>query len=384
MSLSIFTLAGEASGDVLGGALMRELKAQKPDIRFVGVGGESMQKAGLQSMLPMEELCVMGIVEVLEHLPRLLKLINGMVEEIEKLQPDIVLTIDLPDFNFRVAEKLKKRGKYKGKIIHYVAPTVWAWRPGRAKHIAQFLDGLLCLFPFEPDYFTPHGLKASYVGHPLIENTIDALDPQAFRAQHDIPADAPLLCVLFGSRASEFKAHSGIFMNAIDLIAEQVPNLHIVTPTAPNLQYSVLDALSRLNVPAFQTLTEADKWAAFRAANAGIAASGTVALELAYARLPHMIGYRTHPISWLLIRLLVKSKYAHLANIMLDKPAVPELLQFAFSDENVAKEVLKLLQDEQSRSAQLSEFEALRDILGVGGAPPSQQAAQAVLALIAE
>ena len=146
----------------------------------------------------------------------------------------------------------------------------------------------------------------------------------------------------------------------------------------------MLDALSRLNVPAFQTLAEADKWAAFRAANAGIAVSGTVALELAYARLPHMIGYRTNPISWLLIRLLVKSKYAHLANIMLDKPAVPELLQFAFSDENVAKEVLKLLQDEQSRSAQLSEFEALRDILGVGGAPPSQQAAQAVLALIAE
>ncbi len=192
---NIFLIAGEPSGDNLGGALISSIRQKSPNAEFFGIGGDIMTAQGLQSLLPMEEICVMGVFEVVTQIPRLLKLIQGVVEEIEARQPDILVTIDLPDFNFQVAKRLKKRGIFNGKIVHYVAPTVWAWRPGRAEKISEFLDGLLCLFPFEPAYFHPYNLRADYVGHPLIEQRLEKSENEtkALYDQYGIEPDKKIL-----------------------------------------------------------------------------------------------------------------------------------------------------------------------------------------------
>lgn len=376
MTHKIFVLAGEASGDQLGGAIMKHLKDIEPEVSFEGVGGISMKGQGLESLMPMEELCVMGIWEIIDHLPRLLKLINGMVEEIESRQPDILFTIDLPDFNFRVAQKLKKRGIFKGKIIHCVAPTVWAWRAGRAKKIAGFLDGLMCLFPFEPPYFEKHGLQTVFVGHPLVEKAQD-LDPiEDYRALNNISKETPVLAVMFGSRATEFKTHAPIFADAIKLVQEQIPDLEIIAPTLPHLEFEVTELLSDCGVPSSVVLLESKKVSAMRAADVALAVSGTIALELAYARVPHIIGYKTNIFTWMILKLMVKTKYAHLANIILDKPAVPEYLQFACTSENLATGILKLFQDTDAVQAQRDEFSLLYNSLMTKEAMPAEKAAQ--------
>jgi lipid-A-disaccharide synthase len=380
MGQHIFLIAGEASGDALGGPLMEALKRQDPEIRFSGVGGDKMEAAGLKSLLPMQELCVMGIVEVIEHLPRLLKLINWVVEKIETEQPDVLVTIDLPDFNFRVAKLLKKRGVFKGRVIHYVAPTVWAWRPGRAKHVAQFLDGMMCLFPFEPEYFTRHGLKSAYVGHPLTQRDLTALDGVAFKEHHLIGEDVSTLLVMFGSRQGEVLRHGEIFIEAIEYIAEQVPNLELIIPTLPHVEFDVLEMLNATDIPAHVTTDQDDKWNAMAAADAGLVVSGTAALELAYAGVPHVVCYKAGFITWALVKMLVKSRFAHLANILLgrDEAVVPEYLQFNCTGAKVASGVLKLLKDAEAVATQKQAFTEVRQLLATE-APPSELAARFVL-----
>jgi lipid-A-disaccharide synthase len=375
MAKKIFVIAGEISGDVLGGGLMEALKRAEPATQFLGIGGTQMKAAGLESLMPMEELCVMGLVEVIEHLPRLLKLINMIVERIEADRPDVVVTVDLPDFNFRVAKLLKKRGIYQGKIVHYVAPTVWAWRPGRAQKVAQFLDGLMCLFPFEPAYFTKYGLKAEYVGHPLTQRDLRALNGAEWRASRKVPDEAKLMTVMFGSRQSEIRSNGQAFIEAIEYILEQEPNLQLVVPTLPHVEFDVLEILGSLNIPAYVILDQDEKWHAMAASDMAMAVSGTAALELAYAGIPHVIGYRTGFLTWLMLTLLVKVKFAHLANIMLDRLVVPEYLQWSCTGGGLAGGVLKLLQGEFDMSAQKVAFSELRGKLKTKRAPSDMAAA---------
>lgn len=382
-SKNVFLIAGEASGDVLGGPLMEALRVTDPDVQFAGVGGEQMKKAGLQSLMPMEELCVMGVFEVLEHLPRLLRLIKAVVVEIEAVNPDVVVMIDLPDFNFRVAKLLKKRGKCDAKLVHYVAPTVWAWRPGRAKKISKFLDGLMCLFPFEPEYFTPHGLKAEYVGHPLASRALNTESGKAFRAANSIADDVKLVTVMLGSRKSEFKVHAPIFAQAIKYIQEQEPNVQFVMPTLPHLHFEVLEVMSQLSVPSYVLLEDEAKWAGVMASDAAMAVSGTAALELAYAGLPHVVAYKAGFATWVLLKLLVKSKFAHLANIILgrDTAIVPELLQFNCTPEKIARGVLTVLRDDAVADVQRIAFEEVRAQLSTGDVTASERAARFVLSV---
>lgn len=355
----IFMIAGEASGDVLGASLMRSM-----DGRFEcsGVGGTLMMEQGLKSVLPMSEICVMGIWEVIWQLPRLLKLIDGMVLEVEKQQPDALITIDLPDFNFQVAKRLKQRGIYKGKIIHYVAPTVWAWRPGRAKKIAAFLDGIMCLFPFEPPYFEEHKLEAKYVGHPLVYQD-HKKETDSFRRQYEIADDTFVFGVYLGSREAEIKQHKEVFQDAINFMLEQYPNLQVIVPTIPEVEYCAIDAMKGLNVDPIIVSNPKHKWIAMRSCNLAIAVSGTVGLELAYMNIPHVVAYKTHPLTALIIKLLVKVKYAHLVNILLDKPVVPEYLQGRCKPIPIAQELLRLLKDEALMAQQKVAFHDARRIL---------------------
>ena len=274
MSKSIYIIAGEASGDFIGSQLIRALCAQSPDININGIGGGLMHAQGLDSLFPMHELSVMGIGEILPKIPHLLKRINQTVEDIIKKKPDIVITIDAPDFSFRVHKKLRKAlGENAPKLIHYVAPTVWAWRPKRAKKIARFLDGLICLFDFEPDYFTAEGLNAIAVGHPMMESGIIEATP--FKIGQE---NTKKVGLFFGSRVSEINRHADIFIQAAQNIEGDI---EFIIPTLPHIKPLLEEKLSALNHPCHVIETPDNKWAVFKGCDAALAVSGTVGLELA-------------------------------------------------------------------------------------------------------
>lgn len=381
---TVFMIAGEASGDVLGASLIESLKTIN-DAKCIGVGGPLMEGQGLKSLIPMNEICVMGIWEVVAQLPRLLKLINGVVEDIENHNPDIVVTIDLPDFNFEVAKRLKKRGIYKGKIVHYVAPTVWAWRPGRAKKIAGFLDGIMCLFPFEPKYFEAHKLSAAYVGHPIIRHNHKS-DSSAFRRLYDLKDEDFVFGIYLGSRQEEIDKHKDVFRDTVNFLLEQYPKLQVVLPTLPNVEFEALKAMEGLKVSPVVVSDPDKKWDAMRACNLAMAVSGTVGLELSYMNVPHVVAYKTHPVTALIVKLLAKVKFVHLVNILMDKAIVPEFLQGRCKSLIITEELLRLVKDDALMAKQRVAFHDARRILKKDvDKNPSDSAARFILeTMIAE
>lgn len=375
--MKVFFIAGEASGDAIGANLITALK-EGGEVECVGIGGPLMEAAGLESLLPMDQITVMGIWEVATKLPHLFKIYKGILAEIEKRQPDVVVTIDFPDFNFQVQRALKVRGKSKAKRIHYVAPSVWAWRPGRAKMISTFLDGLICLFPFEPQYFKKHNLKTVMAGHPLAEEEIPPADTKAFREANEIPPDAPTLGLFFGSREHEFKLLSGVLKEAALLVKEEFPNLQVIVPTLPRLEFDIVKILQGFDIPVTVVSKPQYKWDAFKACDVALAVSGTVALELAYAGVPHVIAYKMNPATWELVKILVKVKHAHLANIILKRDVVPEFLQNKCDSMKIAEGLIQLMKDERQQAFQKKGFDKLRELIGDGGTDekPSQRAAK--------
>ncbi len=376
--MKLFFIVGEDSGDALAAPLIEALKNIHGDsVECSGVGGPRMKGVGFDELLPMDQISVIGLWEVLPKIPRLLKINHAIIEEIEKQQPDAVITVDFPDFNFITAKKLKKRGIYTGKIIHYVAPSVWAWRPKRAEKISQFLDGIMCLFPMEIEYFTKHGLNAAHVGHPLVSSGANNADLHSFRKENNIPDDAKAVGLFFGSREVEFKNLSSTLKDAARLIEEMEENVHIIAPTLPHLEYQIQKILADFDFPVYVSANPTVKWEAFKACDAAVAVSGTVALELAYAGIPHVIAYKLNRLTALMLRFLVKTKRAHLANILLDSDIVPERLQDKCKAEIIAQDLLDLLQDKDMHQKQVESFSPLHEILGGGSTmSPSEKAAE--------
>jgi len=376
----IFLVAGEPSGDLIGARLMGALKELTGgEVDFAGIGGERMAEQGLNSLFPMEELSIMGLAEILPRARHLLRRIAETADTAQRLSPDVMVTIDAPGFSFRVGRRLPDR---RFPLIHYVAPTVWAWRPGRARKIAQFLDHLLVLLPFEPPYFEREGLPATFVGHPIIETAAGTGDGARFRAEHGIPADARLLCVLPGSRRTEVTKLLPVFGETVRLLAEARPGLRVVVPTVAGVEQQVRAAVDQW--PGNPVVFRGDqvKHDAFAASDAALAASGTVALELAMARLPSVIAYKVQPLTAWIARRLIKVRYANLVNIILDRPAVPEFLQDDCRPALLAPAVLKLIDDPAESAAQRqAAAEAVRS-LGQGGTPPSSRAAAVVLEVV--
>lgn len=383
MDKRVFLVAGEASGDALGANLIAGLKKQGiPQESFEGIGGELMAQEGLESILPMEELCVMGLWEVAGHLPRLLKLIQGIVEEIEESKPDFVVTIDLPDFNFQLAKKLKSRGIFKGKIIHYVAPSVWAWRPKRAENISKFLDGLMCLFPFEPKFFEPHGLKTQYVGHPLIEIDRESLNPERFRSEREISEDATCVGLFLGSRAQEIKTHKKAFVETLEVLGEQIDDFHVIVPTLPNLEYDLRKELEDADFEKHIVPAPSKKWDAIASCDLALAVSGTIGLELSYLGVPHLIGYKASPITAMIVKSMIKVNHVHLTNILLEEEAVPEFLQGKCNVQHMARAMLRLHKYPEEREKQHEAFKRLNDALRLeNNQTPSDVAARFVLSV---
>ncbi|MDE1147735.1 MAG: lipid-A-disaccharide synthase [Azospirillaceae bacterium] len=378
----VFLVAGEPSGDVLGGRLMLALKQETAGaIRFAGVGGERMKAQGLKSLFPMEELALFGLAELLPKLPSLLRRMKETEEAILEMKPAAVVTIDAPDFCFRVARKVKKADP-SIPLIHYVAPTVWAWRPGRAGKIAKFLDHLLALLPFEPPYFEKVGLDCSFVGHPIVESGADAGDPDRFRVEHNLESDCRVVTILPGSRRSEVTKLLPDFKAALEILAPRLPRLVAAVPTVPATLALVRDAVKDWPLPTVVVEGDQAKYDAFAASEAALAASGTVALELALARLPAVIAYRIHPLTYRLYRGLIKVRFVNLVNIMLNRMLVPELLQDECRPSRLAEALGRLLDDPAARQEQIEGVAEVAAWLGQGDTPPSRRAAEVVMRVI--
>ncbi len=376
--LKIFIVAGEPSGDVLAARLMKGLKDLSGDrgIEFNGVGGPLMAEQGLKSLFPMDELSIMGIAEVLPQIPALLKRIKQTADAAVDFQPDAFITVDAPDFSFRVAKKLENLPCPK---IHYVAPSVWAWREGRAAKIARLYDHVLTLLPFEPPYFEKEGMAASFVGHSIIESGAGDGDGVAFRNAHQIDKDVPLLMVLPGSRRSEVNRHLEVFKQTVLQVQKSVPDLQVVIPVVGKSAEIVREAIATWSLPVVIVQNPDEKYDAMAACDVALAASGTVGLELALANLPSVIAYRMHPITAYLARKLVKLKYVNLINILEDTEIVPEHILENCLVERLAPELIQLFTDELAREQQKTGYKAAVQKLKSGDELPGVKAAQAVL-----
>ncbi len=369
----ICLIAGEASGDILGEHLMNALKQQaQGNVQFIGVGGPRMESEGLHSLFPMRDLSVMGIFEVLPRLNKIIKRIKQTSDFIREETPDLVITIDSPDFSFRVAKQVQKEGSGTPKMVHYVAPTVWAWRPERAKKVAALYDGIMCLYPFEPPYFEKEGLSASFVGHSVLESGHDKVDGKTLRTELGIPAEAKVLGVLFGSRMGELNRVGPVLRDVAEKLVHENQELHIVSPTFPHLEKQVRNLLESLNCKIHVVTEPHRKWDCFAAMDSALATSGTVGLELAVADVPHVIAYKANALTAQIIKRKVTVQYAHLVNILLDQPAVPEFIQEECKPEKIAQAMNML-----DQTSQKSAFSKVREQLtGLTKEVPSIQAAK--------
>lgn len=380
----VFLIAGEASGDALGAALMQGLKSLCPEgIKFTGVGGELMQAEGLNSLFPMRELSVMGIAEVLPKYRVLMRRINQCADQIVADKPDVLITIDSPDFSLRVARRVKERSDIR--TVHYVAPTVWAWRSGRAKKMAPIIDQVLALLPFEPPYMQAEGMRCDFVGHPIVAApTVTDQDAADFRARHGIAGDERLLLVLPGSRQGEVSRLCPIFGDTVARLAKTHPDLRIVLPAAPAVTDEVRRLTANWAIAPVLIDTAADggmdeKRAAFRAADLALAASGTVSLELAAAETPMVVAYDMNWISFQIIKAMAKIDTVTLVNIITGQKVVPEYLGNACKPDAIATALTALMDDPAAIARQK---QAARDVmaqLGAGGEAPGLRAARAVL-----
>ncbi len=375
--MKVFIIAGEVSGDKLGGALMAGLHSLT-DVSFDGVGGDLMQAQGLQSRFAMEELSVMGLAEILPKYKALKARVHQMAQAVIDTKPDVLITIDSPDFCLRVAKLVKAATNIP--TIHYVAPTVWAWRSGRAAKMANHIDHVLALFPFEPPLMQAAGMTCDFVGHPVVAEQI-ATDAQAhaFRDKHNVTG--PLILALPGSRKGEVTRLAERFGETLGQVAHSHPDATVVVPCAAPVTTLVRELtqswpVTPLLIPAQATAT---KRAAFRAADVALAASGTVSLELAANQTPMVIGYDMAWLSRIIIGQMLKVDTVTLVNLVSDTRVVPEFVGKACQPDQMAAALLKVIDDP---SAQMDAMQLTMERLGQGGEAPGLRAARSVLAAL--
>jgi len=375
----VYLVAGEESGDVLGARLMIALRQARPDVQFAGVGGPRMEALGLASLFPQKELAVMGLLEVLPRIRRLRRLLQGTIDDILARRPAVLVTIDSPGFTLRILRALQGKGIPRA---HYVAPQVWAWREGRVKSFPGLWERLLCLLPFEPDFFARHGLEARFTGHPVLESGVDQGDSARFRAAHAIAPDQRVLIVMPGSRRSEVKRLLPVFGDTLRLLASRTPGLVPVVPVAHAVADTVRAATAHWPVRPILVTDIAEKHDAFAAAAAALCKSGTSSLELALAGVPMAVAYKVNPISAVIARRLIKVPYAALANLLAGRMVIPEFIQQDCTAPKLADCLATLLTDPAAAAAQRAAFRAIAADLATPDATPSQAAAAEVLALI--
>ena len=374
----VFLVAGEDSGDRLGAALIAAIKQRSQGrARFSGVGGAHMAQAGMASLFPLGDLAIIGFAAIPASLPKILQRIRETAGAVIDARPDVLVIIDSPEFTHRVARRVRARAPAI-PIVDYVCPSVWAWRPGRARAMRAYVDHVLALLPFEPAVLRQLGGPAcTFVGHPLSER-VASLRPSAEEARRRL-GDPPLLLVLPGSRASEISRMAGVFGEAVALVADRLGTLEVVVPAVPRLADTVQAAVASWRVPA-RVVTEPDqKDAAFRNARAALTKSGTSTLELAVAGVPMAAAYKVPLLEELIGRMLITASSAILTNLVLGENVVPEFLQRDCTPERLAGALLPLLGDTPERRRQIEAFSRLDTIMEIGKAAPSERAAAVVL-----
>jgi lipid-A-disaccharide synthase len=376
----IWLLAGEASGDVLGARLIAALREHRPDLRFSGVGGPRMAEAGLApSLFPMRDLAVMGLAEILPRLRALNRRLAEAAADIATQRPDLVITIDSPGFALRLLRRIEPLGLRR---IHYVGPQVWAWREHRVKKFPGLWDRLLCLLPFEPDFFARHGLPARFVGHPVLQSGADRGDATRFRARHEIPQGAVIVVLMPGSRRTEAPRLMPVFGRAMALLRQDIPSLLPVIPSSPVVADVVARAAARWAVKPLIITGLDDKHDAYAAAGAALTKSGTSTLELALAGVPMAVTYRVNPITAALARRLIRVPHVAMVNLLADRQIVPELLQQDCTPKKLRDVLLSLLRDKPAAEAQRQAFGPVMASLRAPEGDPAEAAAQAVLELL--
>jgi lipid-A-disaccharide synthase len=380
----IYLVAGEQSGDVLGGRLMEALRAARPGLRFAGVGGPRMVEQGLAPLFPMHDLAVMGLLEVLPRIRQLRRRLHQAAADVRERRPDVLVTIDSPGFTLRLLRLLADAPLRR---VHYVAPQVWAWREHRVRKFPGLWDRLLCLLPFEPDFFAGHGLPATFVGHPVLQSGADCGDAVRFRAAHGLAADAKVLVLMPGSRRSEVPRLLPVFGATLALLAGRIPGLVPVVPVASAVAATVRRAAAGWPVQPVIVTDLADKHDAYAAAAAALTKSGTSTLELALAGVPMAVTYRVNPLTAAIARRLIRVPYVAMVNLLAGRAVVPELLQQDCRPVKLAATVELLLGDPASAQAQRAAFrEVAARLQAPSGTPPSgtpaQSAAREVLAAL--
>ena len=374
-SPNIYIVAGEPSGDILGDQLIKSLESKFNSPIFNGVGGERMQSNNFTSLFDMSDISIFGIFPVLRKLFFLMNKINDVVKDISQKKPDIIILIDSPDFNHRVAKKVKKYLP-NVPIVCYVAPTVWAWRQGRAKKMSEYFDYLLSVIPFEVNFFEKYGLKTSYVGHPFIEK-VKNINDITFSEKYDLDKSKTII-FLPGSRKSEIERHSPVMVQAIDYLKDQNLNLNILIATGQKQLDQIRDYFKDIQI----ITDDYEKYSLFKKADFACAASGTVTLELGLTETPTIVIYKMDKLTWFFISKMVKVKFVSLVNLILGRESSKELLQDNFNKENLINELSKLLSDEKGQKKQINDLKEFNAIMNKNIDNPSENASKIIKRLL--
>jgi lipid-A-disaccharide synthase len=385
--LRVFVVAGEHSGDRLGGKLLAALR-QVMDGRvvFSGVGGEDMEAQGFHTLFDLSDVAVMGPIAVARRLPTLVRRVYQTVDAAIAFRPDVVVVIDSPEFTHPIAKRIRKR-RPDLPIVDYVSPSVWAWRPGRARKMTAYVDHVLALLPFEPDaHRCLGGPPCTYIGHPLVERSqwIKSRDSQGLKAKLALPMERPVLVVLPGSRPGEVGRLMQPFGAAIAALAERIGPLSVVLPTVASVKPLIVAAARGWAVPPVLVTGEEDKFAAFRLADAALAASGTVTLELAVAGTPMVVAYRVEPLAAPFLRRLIRAPSIVLANLVLGRNVFPEFIQERATPELLSAALADLLTDTPARRLQLEALAGIGELMAPPASSPSLAAAEIVKQLAQE
>ena len=374
-SPNIYIVAGEPSGDILGDQLIKSLESKFNSPIFNGVGGERMQSNNFTSLFDMSDISIFGIFPVLRKLFFLMSKINDVVKDISQKKPDIIILIDSPDFNHRVAKKVKKYLP-DVPIVCYVAPTVWAWRQGRAKKMSEYFDYLLSVIPFEVNFFEKYGLKTSYVGHPFIEK-VKNINDITFSEKYDLDKSKTII-FLPGSRKIEIERHSPVMVQAIEYLKDQNLNLNILIATGQKQLDQIRDYFTDIQI----ITDDYEKYSLFKKADFACAASGTVTLELGLTETPTIVIYKMDKLTWFFISKMVKVKFVSLVNLILGRESSKELLQDNFNKENLIDELSKLLSDEDGHKKQINDLKEFNAIMNKNIDNPSENASKIIKRLL--
>ncbi|ABM62222.1 lipid-A-disaccharide synthase [Halorhodospira halophila] len=370
-------LAGELSGDVLGAGLMRELRRRSPGVQFEGIGGPAMAAEGLESLVPMERLSLMGVTEIVRHLPGLLRLRADLARRWREAPPDCFIGVDLPDFNLGLERRLRAAGI---PTVHYVSPTIWAWRPGRVKGVRQSVDRMLTLYPFEEKFYAESGVDAVCVGHPAADRYPMQPDTGAARRTLGLAEDATVVALLPGSRSSEIDRLLEPFLGAAALLAQRPDAPDFVIPVAaPRLRERIEAAVARHDIRLRTRLLEGDTATAVTAADVALTASGTATLEVMLAKRPMVVAYRLSPLSYQIIRRLIRVPWVSQPNLLAGEPLVPEYFQSDVDPQILAEAAAYWLDDAPARLQLVGRFRHLHETLARGA---DARAAEAVLEVL--